>query len=101
MLTFRLLAVGAAAVALVLPAAAQAGTVAQVNGVNTYSGSPGEETVALSNDAGKTVFQSSAIGLGGPGPCTPNGGDRIDCDTTATTAVNARGAATTASTPRC
>ncbi len=67
MLTFRLLTVGAAAVALVLPAAAQAGTVAQVNGVNTYTGSPGGETVALSNDAGKTVFQSSAIGLGGPG----------------------------------
>jgi hypothetical protein len=90
----RLVAVSAGALALAFPTAAQAGSVLQENGVNTYRGTDVEETVAVSIEGGQTVFRASAIGLGGPGPCMldPAEPDRIHCATTPTTAVSGQGA---------
>ena len=83
-------AVGAAALALALPAAAQAGTVAEINGVNTYTGSPAERDRDRSaTTPARWSSSRRRSGSAGSAPCTPNRGDRIDCDTTATTAVNA------------
>jgi hypothetical protein len=91
MRTLRLLAVGVGALALALPTAAQAGTVSGI-GSNTYTGSDADaETVTLTIDGAKTVFEAAGIQFG-PGGCTPNGTDRIDCFTTATTVVNTLGA---------
>ena len=95
MLISRLVAVSAGALALALPTTAQAGSVLQDNGVNTYRGTDVEETVTVSIEGGDTVFRASGVTLGGPGPCTPDPveGDRINCPTTPTTAVSAQGAA--------
>jgi hypothetical protein len=91
MLLTRFLAVGAAALALALPAAAQAGTVSGAAGSNTYQGTDEGETVALSIAGARTVFAAAGVTLGGPGDCllTP---DEVSCATAAATIVNALGA---------
>src|SRR3954451_20673464 len=89
--TFRLLAVSAGALALALPTVASAGTVSGI-GSNTYTGSDADgETVTLTIDGTKTAFAAAGIQFG-PGGCTPNGADRVDCFTTASTVVNTLGA---------
>src|SRR4051812_4056304 len=93
MLISRLVAVSAGALALALPATAQAGSVLLDNGVATYRGTDVEETVGVSIEGGETVFRASAIGIGGPG-CSIDLAepDRANCITSPTTAVNAQGA---------
>lgn len=89
----RLLVVGAGALALALPAAAQAGTVTGAAGVsNTYQGTDEGETVVLSIAGGQTVFAAAGVTLGGPGPCTPGPSDEVDCATAPATIVNGLGA---------
>jgi Ca2+-binding RTX toxin-like protein len=88
--TRRLLAVSVGALALALPTAAQAGTVTGI-GSNAYTGTDADsETVTLTIDGTKTAFAASGIQFG-PGGCTANPPDRVDCFTTATTTVNTLG----------
>jgi hypothetical protein len=88
MVLIRLVAVSAGALALALPSAALAGTVSSMgNTSNTYQGSDVEERVTIRTEGGTTVFESSAIGLGGPG-CMQVDGDTATCPTAATTIVN-------------
>ena len=94
MLRFRLLTVSAVALALALPSAAQAGTVRfdAATTSNLYTGSDDSESLTLRIDGLNTVFEATGAVLGGPGPCTQNGADRVDCATAMTTTVNALGA---------
>jgi Ca2+-binding RTX toxin-like protein len=89
----RFLVVSAGALALALPAAAQAGTVSGAGGVsNTYLGGDAEESLTLSISGGQTVFAATGVTLGGPGQCTAVSPDEVDCATAPTTIVNALGA---------
>src|SRR4051794_33747494 len=75
----RLVAVGAGALVLLLPAAAQAGTVDRIPGVSvTYVGGEGSETVSVSTDAGNAVVESTDA-VTPSGGCVNNGPNRADC----------------------
>jgi hypothetical protein len=87
----RLAAVGAGALVLVLPTAAQAGTVTGTAGVsNTYQGADAEETVTVLTEGAVTAFRADGIQLGDPGACVLNG-DRIDCPPAPAAIVNTLG----------
>jgi Ca2+-binding RTX toxin-like protein len=86
----RFVVVGACALVLAVPSAAQAGVVRNINGSNTYEGSDDPEEVTISTNGGQTSFTSDGIGFG-PGACTIDG-NRVDCFTTpATTAITLGG----------
>ncbi len=90
----RLLVVGAGALAaLVLPAAARAGTVSGVAGVsNTYQGTDAEDSVTLTITGGQTVFAATAVTFGGMGPCTAIPPDEVSCANAPTAIVSGFGA---------
>ena len=82
--TLRLVAACAGVLALACPTAAQAGSVRNVNGSNTYEGSDVPEEVTISTNGPTTTFISDGIGIG-PGACLLGGGNQVDCTTTPTT----------------
>ena len=59
---------------------------------NTYQGTDDAESVTLSITGGQTVFAATGVTLGGPGPCTAEPPDEVDCTTAPTTIVNGLGA---------
>jgi hypothetical protein len=85
----RFLVVGASALVLAVPSAAQAGAVRDINGTNTYEGSDDPEEVTISTNGGVTIFGASGIGFGPP--CQAEIGERASCATTPTTAANTAG----------
>jgi hypothetical protein len=88
MALIRLVAVGAAALILALPAAARAQTVTTSPGVsNTYQGTDAPEEVTVSTSGAQTVFQATGL----MGQCTATGVDRFECATAGTTIVTTLG----------
>jgi hypothetical protein len=84
MSTLRLVVACACALVLVVPSAAQAGTVKNVTGSNTYEGSDVGEELTLAITGGLTNFTADGISFG-PVGCTQNGDRQVDCFTTPTT----------------
>ena len=88
--TLRLLAASAAALALALPSAAQAGTVTGFPPV--YTGSDAPETVNAFTSGGLIVLDGDEVKLGGGAQCTPNPDPtRLDCQPSTTLSVNVLG----------
>src|SRR3954452_2457825 len=72
-----------AALALAMPAVAQAGTVTKNGSTIVYTSAAAGDSIELGSDAGLPYVQSllQPVGLGGPGDCTNQGANTVRCNT--------------------